>query len=105
MSSEDQIDAPAVLEKLLGALDQNGDLPPKARDHLELLALTSLLQIVEPLPRRMKRLEDRNIVMWVEKHPKGTSLIITGLILMAMFFHQITPWVMHGLGLITGFAH
>ena len=41
--------------------------------------------------KRLEVLERRNIVLWIERHPKLSPTIIVASVLVVMFFHQISP--------------
>lgn len=95
-------DSQAIYAKLLEGLEENGSLTDTERNRLMLLAMTGLYNLVLPLPAKVRKLEEQNIIAWIECHPKVTSLIITFLILSAMFFHEISPWVISHIAMLAG---
>lgn len=92
----------AVYAKLLEGLEKNGDMPDHERDMLTFLALTCLFAMVMPLPTQVDELKRNNIILWINTHPRATSAITTAAILVAMFIHQIAPWVVEHLGMLIG---
>lgn len=100
-TDSDQLDASIVLEQLTQALEANGDLTEKERNRLIVLGITSVLTMMMPMQRKINRLEDKNIIMWIEDHPKATAYVTIIAILVAMFIHQISPWVITHLAFIT----
>lgn len=99
----DGLDASVILPKLLKAIESNGDMDERERDRIQLMAITGMYQMLMPLPKRIKRLEDRNIISWIMNHPKLASLISIIFALFVMFVHQITPWVMKSIAFLAGF--
>lgn len=91
-----------IYTKLLESLEQNGQLSDRERNRLMLLALTGIFGMVMPLTAKVHKLEDTNIVMWIGKHQRLTGIIATGSVLAAMFLHQIAPWVISHLAILTG---
>jgi hypothetical protein len=97
----DQLDSNIVLQKLTQAIEANGDITPKERDRLLVLGVTSILTMMTPLQHKVNKLEDKNIMIWIEKHTKFTSAIITGFFLLIMFLQEIGHWITTHIGMIT----
>ena len=102
-TQSDELDAAIVLPKLLKAIETNGEMDDRERDRIQLIAITSIYQLLIPLPKRIHRLEERNIVNWVLNHPKLAAVTSVIFALFVMFVHQITPWVMKNIAFLAGF--
>jgi hypothetical protein len=107
-SSPIHINTEEIQSKLLETLSQNGDLSEREHRRMVLLTLTSMHYMImqlTPLSARVKKLENTSIILWISKHKALTfSFILPATILLVMFFHEISPWVMKNLEVIAGFG-
>lgn len=82
-----------VLALLEEALDYNGHTPSAKRDRALFTVLKAIYLEVAPLSKRIKVLEDKSIVIWMEKHKALSATIITVLAFIGMAFHDLYPYI------------
>lgn len=100
-SDSGELDSAVVLEMLNNEIKAaNGNLSP--RDRLIVLGLTSIITMMTPLQRKVNKLEDYSIALWVKRHPRASTLMVSALVLAVMFFHELSPWVISRLAIIAG---
>ena len=93
MTSETHI-ADTLFDKLTEAIEENGSLTEATRKKLTMMALLDIHQNTKCLPdiiKRVEKLEDKSIWMWVEKHPKGAITIILLFITLASVWVEVYP--------------
>ncbi len=104
-ADSDTLDASIVLERLNEAIEANGNMDIEERTRLIVVGVTTVIALLIPLQKKVMKLETRSIIIWIEKHPRAASTVLLAVILVAMFIHQISPWVIAHLALLSGVTH
>ena len=89
--------SPDVLqEKITQMLEQNGTLSLDERNKLQLYMWMDIRADVKSLlalSPRVKKLEEANIIMQIQKHPKIAGSVMGALLLFVMFLQEIGNWI------------
>lgn len=67
-----------LFDQITEAIDENGTLTESTRKRLMLMAMREIYSNTKCIPDlkgSIKELQRKNIVMWIEKHPKGAITI------------------------------
>lgn len=83
-----------VLTLLESIIDANGSTPKSEKDKALFTVLKAIYRTVKPLEKRIDTLEQKNLIMWAEKHPKGTTLIAFLVTFVAMTIHELYPIIL-----------
>lgn len=94
----------AAVDKMLQAENGEGKLTLQVRDAILLAGMQDLKSAFEKIDdtltkrvaeieKRLDPLERKNLIIWAEKHPKAALTVTGALILIAMFLHEISPFL------------
>lgn len=92
----------AAISKVLEAPNGEGNLKLQDRDAILLGGLRDLRESfdhlsetitddVAEIKKEIDLLKRKNIILWVEKHPRAAITIVGAVILIFMFAHEISP--------------
>lgn len=82
----------------LRTLSESGKIPASARDRLMLAAIATLLEAQKETDKRLKQLEDKSIVMWIERNPALTVFLGSIALVVLSVWEQYGPFVLHAVG-------
>ncbi len=84
-----------VLAELSRAIEKNGQMPVAEWRKTQGRALQVLIDLIAPLPAKVERLERKNLLMLMEKHPKATAASFAAFFLVLELWHSAAwrPWL------------
>lgn len=96
----DDIDDDPIILMLDKRIEANGSGTQGETNYALFVVLKEVYKTLKPIPKRIETLENKSIVVWIEKHPKLTGILAAVLSFVVMTIHELYPRILVWLAII-----